>query len=233
LLGTNVVVKLVACLEALSFEGRKCAVQVFVEVARLGMGVRFDRLVLNHPNLIEMLLAGCGKADVFWHSAAMLRSLTNTPELHVILLDAGATFELITLAAQAEFEISCEAFFILRELLLKHPVPAERFMMERFAEFFHHYHSLLVVESYTVLRQAERLLGQILLQPEFQQVRIAYVSDPNFLKIHMNLLRIRSVHIQLEGIVLPKWHFTAISCRSGISQPLMPCTASVLLVLGH
>jgi len=114
------------------------------------------------------------------------------------LLDAGATFELITLAAQAEFEISCEAFFILRELLLKHPVPAERFMMERFAEFFHHYHSLLVVESYTVLRQAERLLGQILLQPEFQQVRIAYVSDPNFLKIHMNLLRIRSVHIQLE-----------------------------------
>jgi len=199
LLGMNVVVKLVACLEALSFEARKCATRVFVEVARQGMWARFDQLVLNHPNLIEMLLAGCGKADIFWHSAAMLHSLTNTPEMHVILLDAGVTFELVRLAAQAEFEISCEAFFSLRELLLKHPVPTERFMKERFAEFFHHYHSLLVVEAYTVVRQAERLLGEILLQQEFQQVRTAYVSNPNFLRIHMNLFRIRSVPLQLEA----------------------------------
>lgn len=200
LLAADLPVRMLAVLTELDFEARKDVMRLFNLILQLGSQPVFD-YVGSHGQMLELLLDGCGHAEVALHSNMMLRSCTKHAELVVILLEAGFATGLLKLARNPTFDISSDAFSSLRELLLTHKAPAATHLETHFKEFFKLYNDLLQAESedYVTTRQALRLLGEILLDRRFMRVMLPYVSDEQFLQIHMNLLRDTSKAIQADA----------------------------------
>jgi len=187
LLTSDLPARMLAVLPNLDFEARKDVMRLFNLILQLGTSPLFD-YVSSHSEMLQMLLEGCGNAEVALHSNMMLRSCTRHAELVDCLLEAGFATGLLKLAHQT-FDISSDAFSSLRELLLTHKAAAAAYLEAHFNDFFLPYNDLLQVGDYVMKRQALRLLGEILLDRRFMRVMLSYVSDEQFLQIHMNLLR--------------------------------------------
>mmetsp|Transcript_45111 Transcript_45111/g.128842 ORF Transcript_45111/g.128842 Transcript_45111/m.128842 type:complete len:365 (+) Transcript_45111:55-1149(+) len=203
LLSTGVPAKLVLCLGVLDFEAQMNAMRVFTEVLRRGacMGVEqaISDHICSHPQVLPALLDGCGRRDVFFPCAEMMRACTKCPELVAAFLDAGAAARLMALAQHSDFDISSEAFASLRKVLLSHPDITAEFLMAHFTSFFGLYHSLVLDTSYVTQRQAIRLLSEVLLSPKNGEAMLKYASSTQFLQIHMRLLKHSSCSIRLEA----------------------------------
>lgn len=195
--------RLLACLPALDFETRKDAMRLFGALLRCGAALEAEGCVIEclskRPQILQMLLDGCARMEVFYHCAQMLRSCIKYPQLVPRVLQQGAAEQLIELAQHRNFDISSEAFSTLRELLLTHRAAVAQHIEEDPDAFFRHFNSLLQVEDYVTQRQALRLLGEVLLDRTFMEVMVAYVGNERFLQIHMNFLRDNSKAIQLEA----------------------------------
>jgi calcium binding protein 39 len=198
LLDSDLPVRMLAVLPELDFEARKDVMRLFNHILQLGSVPVFE-YVRNHGQMLELLLAGCGNAEVALQSNMMLRSCTRHAELVVCLLEANFATGLLKLTQHQTFDISSDAFSSLRELLLTHKAAAAAHLEGNFREFFLPYNELLQAEDYVTQRQALRLLGEILLDRRFMRVMLSYVSDEQFLQIHMNLLRTSSKAIQADA----------------------------------
>lgn len=195
--------RLLACLPALDFEARKDAMRFFGALLHCGVELEAEGYVIeylsNRPQILQLLLDGCARIEVFYHCAQMLRACIKYPELVTTVLQQGAAEQLIELAQHKNFDISSEAFSTLRELLLRHKVAVARYIEENSAELFRHFNTLFEVEDYVTQRQALRLLGEVLLDRKFMDAMVAYVGNERYLQIHMNFLRDDSKAIQLEA----------------------------------
>jgi len=200
LLASDLPVRMLAVLPELDFEVRKDVMRLFNHILQLGTAPVFD-YVRSHGQMLQLLLDGCGNAEVALHSNMMLRSCTRHAELVVCLLEADFATGLLKLTQNKTFDISSDAFSSLRELLLTHKAAAAAHLEAHFREFFLPYNELLQAEEedYVTKRQALRLLGEILLDRRFMRVMLSYVSDEQFLQIHMNLLRDTSKAIQADA----------------------------------
>jgi calcium binding protein 39 len=115
------------------------------------------------------------------------------------ILHQGAAVRIIELAGKDDFDISSEAFASLRELVLAYPQAAAKFLETDFGHFFGAYHGLVeATESYATRRRALKLLSEVLLSQPFGNVMVRYVSDSEFLQLHMNLMRDSSAAIRME-----------------------------------
>jgi len=204
LLDADAPAQLVACMGLLGFEARKDAMRFFTALLRSALPLGADELLVayfrSHPRIARLLLEGSGRHEVFAHCAQMIRACTRYPQLVAALLEEGAAYRLIDLAQHQSFDISSEAFSSLRELLLVHREAAASYVVANFEEFFTHYHRLLQRGmDYVARRQALRLLGDMLLDRAYMEVMLAYVSNEQFLQIHMNLMRDSSKIIQLDA----------------------------------
>eukprot|EP00747_Dinoflagellata_sp_TGD_P208874 gnl/TRDRNA2_/TRDRNA2_82318_c0_seq1.p1 gnl/TRDRNA2_/TRDRNA2_82318_c0~~gnl/TRDRNA2_/TRDRNA2_82318_c0_seq1.p1 ORF type:complete len:364 (-),score=85.17 gnl/TRDRNA2_/TRDRNA2_82318_c0_seq1:50-1141(-) len=198
LVAADLPARLLDCLDKLEFETRKDVMRLFGELLRLGEQPVVE-YVQNHPRIIQRLLEGCRNAEVALHCNTMLRSCARHPQLSRTLLEARVAEALIDLCRHQSFDVSSDAFSSLRELILTHKVVSAAYLELHFAEFFGRFNALLQDDHYVTQRQALRLLGEMLLDRKFMEVMLAYVSEEQFLMIHMNLLKDTSKAIQFEA----------------------------------
>eukprot|EP00440_Ansanella_granifera_P041296 gb/GFBE01044783.1/.p1 GENE.gb/GFBE01044783.1/~~gb/GFBE01044783.1/.p1 ORF type:complete len:354 (+),score=66.29 gb/GFBE01044783.1/:1-1062(+) len=199
LLDDNTPFRLVSHLDFLDFEGRKYAMRTFSAIVKHSPSGKLLEYMRARPQLTEMLLDGSGSSEVSIHCSSMLRACTRSEGLVAMLLEQGAASRLIDLAGRDDFDISSEAFASLRELLSAQPATSALYLQVHFDNFFGSYHALLQAEgAYTTRRCALRLLGDVLTARPFMTVMVKYVSSPDWLQLHMNLLRDPSRAIQLD-----------------------------------
>jgi len=203
MLRLGVPAKLVASLSDMDFEARKTATKVFTTVLRLGVELDIEEQlvehVLGHREIFLILLEGCGDRGVLSLCAEMLRACAWYPQFVEALLKADLLGTLLSLAAHQSFDISSEAFGSLQEIAFSQPALTSAYLEVKFAEYFGLFHMLLEGDNYATERQALRLLSLMLLNGSFMHVMAKYVSDAEFLKIHMKLLQSSSTAIQLDS----------------------------------
>jgi len=214
LLEADLPARLLAHLHALGFETRKDAMRLFDAVlrfgAQLGLEAEIVEYVRGQPQISRHLLEGCSQPRLVLNCGQMLRGCARYPELVTFLLEeARAAFALLDICRHESFDVACDAFASLRELLLAQPGAAARYMEAHAIEFFQAFNSLLVPMAsskgegdmdsvdYVTQRQALRLLGEVLLSRNFMGAMLLYIGSDDFLRIHMNLLRDSSKPIRV------------------------------------
>lgn len=73
------------------------------------------------------------------------------------------------------------------------------FLENNYDRFFTAYQRLLASENYVVRRQSLKLLGEVLLDRHNFNVMTRYISNPDNLKLMMNMLKEKSRNIQFEA----------------------------------
>lgn len=195
--------RLLENLTRLPFEARKDAVRLMRALLRCGVAEPLPHAemvgyVRGRREMVRLLLQGCGNPEDVIICGQTLRDCARYSELVTLLLqEERAALELMALVRHPSFDVACDAFASLRELLLQQKEAAAVHIEENFSEFFRSYNELLQAEDYVTRRQALRLLGEMLLDGHFTAVMIKYVTNYHFLRIHMNLLLDPSPMIQL------------------------------------
>jgi len=123
----------------------------------------------------------------------MKRSAESPPEAPVRQAD------IFTYVQLPQFDVASDAFSTLRDLLVTHKKTVAAFLEQDFDFFFRTYSTLLTSDSYVTKRQALRLLGDILLDRNNYKVMTRYISEPEHLKIMMNLLRTKEKAIRNDA----------------------------------
>jgi calcium binding protein 39 len=185
-------------LPVIDFETRKDIMQLFSHMLALGTSAVFD-YIRCRKQILQLLLSGCGHAEVALNSNIMLRSCTQHAEIVEVLFESGVAMEVLKLTKHSNFEISSDAFCSLRDLLLEHKSISASYLKTHFHDFFTIYSELLASHDYVTKREALRLLGEILRDEDFAAIRHTYVSDEKHLRIHMNLLLDDSKVIQFDA----------------------------------
>lgn len=194
---------LVQSLCFLSFETRKDAMWLVVAFLRCGTIVPelYGSIVgyfIAHPDMLRCIVQGCWDADVGCVCAHLFRECARHSELaEVFLSDWRAEVELIAAARDRNFDVACEAFASLRELLLEQKSVAARHIQAHYSEFITIYKGLLQEPDYVRRRLALALIGDMLLDVSFSEVMLRYVRDDDLLRLHMDLLLDPSPKVQL------------------------------------
>jgi len=191
--------RLLAQLELLDFESRKSSMRLVSAISKSSPEGTLLAYLRRQPEYIKMLLDGLGNSNISIHCASMLKACMCSHDLVGETLHQGAAVRIIELAGKDDFDISSEAFASLRELLMAYPETAAHFLETNFEHFFGAYHSLVeATESYATRRRALKLLSEVLLSQPFGTVMVRYVSDSEFLQLHMNMMRDSSAAIRME-----------------------------------
>jgi calcium binding protein 39 len=201
LLGSKALVRMLEVLPVLEFESRKDIMKIFNHMLALGAPPVFDYMRCE-TQILQLLLKGCGHAEVALNSNIMLRCCTKHAQLVETLLEAGVATEVLKLTLHSNFDISSDAFGSLRELLLGHKVQSAAYLEKNIQKFFGVYSELIESQDYVTKRQSLRLLVEILSDEQFRPVMLRYVNDDRFLRIHMNLLREDSKMIKYDAFRL-------------------------------
>lgn len=92
-------------------------------------------------------------------------------------------------------------FFILifQELLTRHKMLCAEFLETNYDKVFSHYQRLLNSENYVTRRQSLKLLGELLLDRHNFSIMTRYITNPDNLKLMMNMLKEKSRNIQFEA----------------------------------
>jgi len=203
LIAADVPVQLLAQLDVLEFEARKDVMNMCSALLRPGMPQQIDKQVVgylrDHPSVFQVLVDGCANEETALLHGVVLRSCARHAELTEAFLTSGLVFELVRCARHPSIDISSDAFYTLREMLLAHKEVSSEWLEQHFDAFFEPYNALLISGEYIAARQAQKLLIEILMDKHFRKVMVAYVSSEKHLQIHMNLLKDRSRVIQFEA----------------------------------
>jgi calcium binding protein 39 len=119
--------------------------------------------------------------------------------LSKILLHSENFYDFFKYVEVSTFDIASDAFATFKDLLTKHKMLAADFLEANFDRFFGHYQKLLDSENYVTRRQSLKLLGELLLDRHNFSVMTRYISNPDNLKLMMNMLKDKSRNIQFEG----------------------------------
>lgn len=112
----------------------------------------------------------------------------------------------------SSFDIASDAFSTFKDLITKHKTLCAEFLDANYEKFFTVYQKLLNSQNYVVRRQSLKvcffilflksllkLLGELLLDRHNFNVMTKYISNPENLKLMMELLREKSRNIQFEA----------------------------------
>ncbi|WAR03288.1 MO25-like protein [Mya arenaria] len=170
----NMLYMLVQNLAKIDFEGRKDVAQIFNNLLRRQIGTRA-------PTSQEIAL-NCGM---------MLRECCRYEQLAKIMLHDEQFFNFFTYVEVSTFDVASDAFSTFKELLTKHKMLAATFLEQNYDRVFEPYQHLLNSENY--------LLGELLLDRHNFTIMTRYISNPDNLKMMMNMLREKSRNIQFEA----------------------------------
>lgn len=89
--------------------------------------------------------------------------------------------------------------FSFKELLTRHKMLCAEFLEANYDKVFSHYQRLLNSENYVTRRQSLKLLGELLLDRHNFSIMTRYITNPDNLKLMMNMLKEKSRNIQFEA----------------------------------
>lgn len=137
--------------------------------------------------------------DIALNCGMMLRECCRYEELVKLILNSNFFYKFYEYVELPTFDIASDAFLTFRDLLTKHKVLCAGFLEQNYDVFFEHYQKLLHSENYVTRRQSLKLLGELLLDRYNFTVMTRYISNPDNLKLMMNMLREKSRSIQFEA----------------------------------
>lgn len=201
IVSADVLKVLIENLAYIDFEGRKDVVAIVNNVVRRQIGVRSPgvEVLYGRPELIFLLIKGYENQEIALNCGMMLREFARNLVLAQKIIEDQRFYKFFEYVEVSTFDIASDAFSTFKELLTRHKVEVSKFLESQYDSFFSHYQSLLNSENYVTRRQALKLLGELLLDRYNFTVMNRYISQPENLKLMMNLLREKSKNIQFEA----------------------------------
>jgi len=218
---------LVEKLEFCEFEAKKDGVQIFTKLVRREVGqepmARHPTVeyICKEPKILETLVKGYedshNQVDAL-NSGMMLRECVKMEPLAKVIVNDASLFDLFFVYVQKPtFDIAADAFSTFKELLTAHKITCAEFLEKSYDNVFSKYKDLLNSENYVTRRQSLKLLGELLLDRANFTIMTKYISDPENLKIMMNMLRDQSKNIQFEAFHV----FKVFVANPNKSKPIM------------
>jgi len=185
----------------IDFEGKKDAVQIFNNILRRQIGTRTPTVeyICTKPEILFTLCKGYEQQEIALNCGTMLRECTRYEALTKILLHSDNFYDFFKYVEVSTFDIASDAFATFKELLTRHKMLAADFLEANFDKVFTHYQKLLHSDNYVTRRQSLKLLGELLLDRHNFSVMTRYISNPDNLKLMMNMLKEKSRNIQFEA----------------------------------
>merc|ERR1712110_412095 len=198
---TGMLLLLLRNLHRIDFEGKKDAVQIFNNVLRRQIGTRTPTVeyICTKPEIVFALCHGYERQEIALNCGAMLRECIRYEALTKILLHSEQFYDFFKYVEVSTFDIASDAFATFKELLTKHKMLAAEFLETNFDRVFVQYQKLLHSDNYVTRRQSLKLLGELLLDRHNFSVMTRYISNPDILKLMMNMLKEKSRNIQFEA----------------------------------
>ncbi|XP_037933278.1 protein Mo25 [Teleopsis dalmanni] len=204
LYNSNLLLMLIQNLHRIDFEGKKHVALIFNNVLRRQIGTRSPTVeyICTKPEILFTLMAGYEDAhpEIALNSGTMLRECARFEALAKIMLHSEEFFKFFRYVEVSTFDIASDAFSTFKELLTRHKLLCAEFLEANYDKFFtQHYQRLLNSENYVTRRQSLKLLGELLLDRHNFSVMTRYISEPENLKLMMNMLKEKSRNIQFEA----------------------------------
>jgi len=184
----------------IDFESQKVFRQIFLFFLHR-KGTQGPQSTIEHlvsmPDILFLLLEHHGEEELALHSGPILRECIQNQRMARIVLFSEKFFSLFAYVDSPRFDLASEAFATFRELLLRHKVLSNEFLLKNFDNFFYMFNKKLVSENFVTKKQFLILLNEML-HDRFSvfSVMLRYKTDPKSLKIQMNLLKDKSRQIQ-------------------------------------
>lgn len=183
------------------FEGKKDIASIFNNLLRRQIGNRSPTVdhIASKPDILFRLINGYEIQDIALNCGMMLRECCRYEELTKIILYSEHFQKFFDYVELSTFDIASDAFLTFRDLLTKHKSLSASFLEQNYDSFFTNYQKLLISDNYVTRRQSLKLLGELLLDRYNFTVMTKYISNPDNLKLMMNMLREKSRNIQFEA----------------------------------
>lgn len=217
---THLLYSFVVNLDKLDFECKKDIVQIFNKVLRREIGTRMPTVeyMCTKPEILSELVMGYEKGDVALNAGVMLRECAKFEPLAKIILNNDETFSKFFGYVQLQqFDTASDAFATFKDLLTNHKILCAEFLERNYDKVFDKYIELLNSENYVTRRQSLKLLGELLLDRANFTIMTKYISNPENLKLMMNMLRDKSKNIQFEAFHV----FKVFVANPNKSKPIM------------
>lgn len=201
LYNSNLLLLLIQNLSRIDFEGKKDVAQVFNNVLRRQIGTRSPTVehICTKPEILFTLMAGYEHQEIALNCGTMLRECARYEALAKMMLHSEEFFNFFRYVEVSTFDIASDAFSTFKELLTRHKILCAEFLEQNYDQVFDHYQHLLNSENYVTRRQSLKLLGELLLDRHNFTVMTKYISNPDNLKLMMNMLKEKSRNIQFEA----------------------------------
>ncbi|KAJ8980312.1 hypothetical protein NQ317_005233 [Molorchus minor] len=193
LYNSNLLLLLIQNLNRIDFEGKKrCSEQI---------GTRSPTVeyICTKPEILFTLMTGYEHQEIALNCGTMLRECARYEALAKIMLYSEDFYNFFRYVEVSTFDIASDAFSTFKELLTRHKILCADFLEQNYDKVFSHYQRLLNSENYVTRRQSLKLLGELLLDRHNFTVMTRYISNPDNLKLMMNMLKERSRNIQFEA----------------------------------
>ena len=188
-------------LHRIDFEGKKDAAQIFNNVLRRQIGTRTPTVeyICTTPEILFTLCRGYEQQEIALNCGTMLRECLKYESLAKIVLHSDHFYMFFKYVEVSTFDIASDAFATFKELLTRHKMLAADFLEANYEAVFVQYQRLLHSDNYVTKRQSLKLLGELLLDRHNFSVMTRYISNPDNLKLMMNMLKEKSRNIQFEA----------------------------------
>ncbi|VDD96300.1 unnamed protein product [Enterobius vermicularis] len=195
----NVLPMLIKNLSKLDFESKKDVAQIFNNLLRRQIGTRSPTVeyLCARPEMLLVLVNGYETSEIAVTCGSMLRECIRHEHLAKIILHNPVFYNFFQYVST--FDIASDAFSTFKDLITKHRGICAEFLEANYDKFFESYQKLLNSDNYVTRRQSLKLLGELLLDRHNFNVMTRYISNPENLKLMMNMLREKSRTIQFEA----------------------------------
>jgi calcium binding protein 39 len=197
----DMLLTLIANLHRLDFEAKKDVAQIFNNILKRQLGTRLPTVeyLCTQEEILVKLVVGYENPEIALNCGTMLRECIRHELLAKMILNGRHFCKFFGYVEMSTFDIASDAFSSFRELLTKHKYLSAEFLEKNYDVVFQYYQKLLISENYVTRRQSLKLLGELLLDRNNFTTMSKYISNPENLKLMMNLLRDPSRNIQFEA----------------------------------
>jgi calcium binding protein 39 len=197
----NLIKIMIDNINRVEFEGKKDIASIFNNLLRRQIGNRSPTVdhIASKSEILFRLINGYEIPDIALNSGMMLRECCRYEELTKLIINSEQLYKFFEYVELSTFDIASDAFLTFRDLLTKHKTLCATFLEQNYDKFFENYQKLLNSDNYVTRRQSLKLLGELLLDRYNFTVMTRYISNPENLKLMMNMLREKSRNIQFEA----------------------------------
>jgi len=198
---SNLLLTLIRNLHRIDFEGKKDATHIFNNILRRQIGTRTPTVeyICTAPEILFSLCKGYEQQEIALNCGAMLRECIRFEALAKIVLHSPNFYDFFKYVEVSTFDIASDAFATFKDLLTRHKMLAADFLEANYDQVFELYEKLLHSDNYVTRRQSLKLLGELLLDRHNFSVMTKNISNPDNLKLMMNMLKEKSRNIQFEA----------------------------------